>query len=392
MTPPTKQRVVASLGDLVDVMRRADGFADVREALSRGESAAIDGAWGSSCALAAAALAGDRGPIAAKRRKKDAAADGNGDDDMRTGPVLLVVLPRISEVEDFAVDLAGFLGREPEILPAWESVPKAQQATDPVFTGRMRLLRQFSASSNLQPEKAESQQPASPREAAPRGVIVTSFPALLQPVPSKEQVAGSTRTLAVGEAVDPEQLVRWLVERGFARVAAIELPGEFSMHGGILDLFPQTETDPFRIEFFGDEIESIRRFDVATQRKIEDLPEVGITVLAVPVDSAAAPAAEEASTASALRTGDDLASAHLIDWLPAGSWIIFIELPEMLDEGRHYLGRLDNPRGFYGVEATFKRCIDFPTVTIAAISGESAETVCHLRTESIEGFDVPAPE
>ena len=401
MTSPTKKRVVANLGDLVDVMRLADGFADVRKALSRGESAAIDGAWGSSCALAAAALAGNglaeagrsdtaqksrRGADPEKSRKKGAGG-GNGDSDeaSRSGPVLLVVLPRISEVDDFAVDLAGFLGRQPEILPASESMPKAQQATDPVFTGRMRVLRQFAAIPDLPVVNKESQTAAKAREAGPpRNVVVTSFPALLQPVPSREQVAASTRTLAVGETVEPEHLVRWLVERGFARVAAIELPGEFSMHGGILDLFPQTETDPLRIEFFGDEIESIRRFDAATQRKIEDLPEVGITVLAVPSDPEAAPAREEASPAAA--------SAHLVDWLPPGSWIVFVELPDMLDEGRHYLGRLDNPRGFYGVEATFKRCIDFPTVTIAAISGESAETVCHLKTESVERFDVPAPE
>ncbi|HEY2253121.1 MAG TPA: transcription-repair coupling factor [Planctomycetaceae bacterium] len=408
MTSPTKQRVVANLGDLVDVMRRADGFADVREALSRGESAAIDGAWGSSCALAAAALAADSPAHKAegKGRKKGPDASHAAASDSHSGPVLLVVLPRISEVDDFAVDLGGFLGREPEILPAWESVPSAQQATDPVFTGRMRLLRQFAASTEQPAGRqfknlSDNSQPVTPGPSAPRGegsirapqsVVVTSFPALLQPVPSRDQVAASTRRLAVGETVDPEQLVRWLVESGFARVAAIELPGEFSMHGGILDLFPQTEADPFRIEFYGDEIESIRRFDATTQRKIEDLREVGITVLAVAGENHAAPAREEASTAAANSIGGDFAGAHVIDWLPAGSWIIFIELPEMLDEGRHYLGRLDNPRGFYGVEATFKRCIDFPTVTIAAISGESAETVCHLKTESVERFDVPAPE
>ena len=269
----TKPRGVANLRDLVDVMRQADGFADVREALSRGESAAIDGAWGSSCALAAAALAGS-GPLdkaQEKRRKKGAGSDGNGDreNDSRSGPVLLVVLPRISEVDDFAIDLAGFLGREPEVLPAWESVPKAQQATDPVFTGRMRLLRQFAANRPQQPvANRQVQTETKLRETEPpQAVVVTSFPALLQPVPSREQVAASTRTLAVGETIEPEQLVRWLVDRGFARVAAIELSGEFSMHGGILDLFPQTEADPFRIEFFGDEIESIRRFDATTQRK-----------------------------------------------------------------------------------------------------------------------------
>src|SRR5579864_2016019 len=99
----TKPRSVAELVDLVGVMRRADGFADVREALSRGESAAIDGAWGSSCALAAAALAGGgqggktRSEADQKKRKTASATPGNGelDDEPHSGPVLLVVLPRI---------------------------------------------------------------------------------------------------------------------------------------------------------------------------------------------------------------------------------------------------------------------------------------------------------
>ena len=101
----TKTRGVAELVDLVGVMRRAEGFADVREALLRGASAAIDGAWGSSCALAAAALAGDAGKDRGAMPGRVAMPAGRIPE-----PVLLVVLPRISEVDDFAVDLAGFLG------------------------------------------------------------------------------------------------------------------------------------------------------------------------------------------------------------------------------------------------------------------------------------------
>jgi transcription-repair coupling factor (superfamily II helicase) len=398
----TKPRVIANLGDLVDVMRMADGFADVRAALLRGESAAVDGAWGSSCALAAAALA-DGVKREGRREKERRPKDG---DACSTGPVMLVVLPRISEVDDFAVDLACFLGRELDILPAWEAVPKAQQATDPVFTGRMRVLREMDRAASAARQQAATHPPAARSSESflpPQRVIVTSFPALLQPTPSREQVAESTRTLRVGEAADPEQLVRWLVARGFERVAAIELPGEFSMHGGILDIYPQTEANPLRIEFYGDEIESIRRFDPATQRKIEDLREVGLTVLGVASEEADGPLVAPPSggrkrsdaivqPAEAGATNERYGAAHLIDWLPAGSWIVLVELTEMLDEGRHYLGRLDNPRGFFGTETTFKRCIEFPTVTIAAISSASAETVCHLKTESVERFSVPAAE
>jgi transcription-repair coupling factor (superfamily II helicase) len=382
----TKPRVVAGLVDLVGVMRRADGFAEVREALLRGASAAIDGAWGSSCALVVAALAGDQSdsesfrPSASLPLRIGGNGRGAGADNVTPAePVLLVVLPRISEVDDFAVDLAGFLGADPEILPSWESLPREQRATDPVLAGRMRVLRALDA-----PGPADRGEGG-----APRRTIVTSLPALLQPVPSRAEFAASTRTIRVGEAVDPEALIAWLVVRGFERVAGIELPGEFSMHGGILDLYPHTATDPLRIEFFGDEVESIRRFDAASQRKIEDLCEAHVTALG------RTPATDSTGTVTSSNgspAGPAYGQAHLADWLPAGSWILLVELAEMLDEGRNYLGRLDNPRGFFGVDATFKRCIEFPTVTVAAISGDSTETACHLRTESVERFDVPAPE
>src|SRR5262245_5411665 len=267
----TKPPVVAELVDLVGVMRRADGFAEVREALLRGESAAIDGAWGSSCALAAAALVADQRDVEAlrsgtstvgrNRRAKGAAAanispsplvgEGRGGGASALGPstptltlphqgggncpsaptrvgdpVLMVVLPRISEVDDLDVDMAGFLGRPPEILPAWEALPREQKATDPVLTGRMRVLRDLD-----RPPAAPSEGPAEPdgpplsrhlatrrsRDARPLAeddapfqlpesggpsrTIVTSFPALLQPVPSRTQIAESTRTLRVGEAL-----------------------------------------------------------------------------------------------------------------------------------------------------------------------------------------------
>jgi len=411
----TKPRRVAELVDLVGVMRRADGFAEVREALLRGESAAIDGAWGSSCALAVAALAADD-------EGKGEAAEARGDQGrqvhptppappLRRGgeaqgaasqpislaeissaePVLLVVLPRISEVDDFAVDLAGFLGRAPDIFPAWEALPREQKATDPVLTGRMRVLRSLderALDESGKPAETESAQ----KGRLPERTLVTSLPALLLPVPSRAEIAASTRTLRVGESIDPAQLIAWLIERGFERVTAIELPGEFSMHGGILDLFPATESDPLRVEFFGDQVESIRRFDAATQRKIEDLSEVGVTALGQTSNATGEDGAGSAKNTVAPHAAGSQGQAHLADWLPAGSWIVLVELTEMLDEGRHYLGRLDNPRGFFGVEATFQRCIEFPTVTVAAISGDSAETVCHLRTESVERFDVPATE
>jgi transcription-repair coupling factor (superfamily II helicase) len=167
-------------------------------------------------------------------------------------------LPRISEVDDFAVDLAGrtltFFRRG--------SAPARAEGERPRLTARMRVLREL-----------DTTRGAPARGGAPRRAIVTSLPALLQPVPSRAEIAAATRTLRVGQSVDPEAFIRWLVEQGFERVTAIELPGELSMHGGIL---PAGERSFCRV--FRDEIESIRCL-TSPSATIEDLAEANVTAL-----------------------------------------------------------------------------------------------------------------
>jgi transcription-repair coupling factor (superfamily II helicase) len=286
-------------------------------------------------------------------------------------------------VDDFVVDLAGFLGTPPAVLPAWETLSRTtSSASDPVFTGRLKILRELLA-------RGSSSTTQDFEPVLPERVIVTSLPALLQPVPAPDALARATRTIRVGETIDPEEFVRWLVDQGFERVAAIGLPGEFCMHGGILDIFPHAEAEPIRIELFGDEIESIRRFEVESQRRIADLQTAALTVVRPPGGS---PSGEDSPSESPAGTPPVDDTAHLIDCLPAGSWIALVELAEMQEEGRHYLARLDNPRGFFGVEATLKRCVARPTVTIAALAADGFDTSCHLRIQSVERFDVPAAE
>jgi transcription-repair coupling factor (superfamily II helicase) len=331
------------LPQLVRQLHGADGFGEVVASLKAGDSAAIDGAWGSSCALVAAALAHELSPASSSPLP------------LSPSPTLLVVLPRIHEVDDYAVDLEAFLGEPPLIFPAWETLPSEQDVTDAVFGGRLRVLRALD-------------------ESPPRA-IVTSLPALLQPVPSRAEREQATRLLRVGDEIDVDAFLLWLVDRGFTRVPAIEVPGEFSMHGGIVDVFPPDAFDPLRLEFFGDELESIRRFDVESQRKVEDLDEAPLTLVA-PVNPSDSSAAGE----------------QFVDALPAGSWIVLSELQELVSEGKNYLQRLDEPRGLFSVEATMARCTRHPTATIATISADSLETTCHLRIESIERFVGPRTE
>ncbi|MEW4489794.1 transcription-repair coupling factor [Thalassoglobus sp. JC818] len=330
---PGQKHEIRELPDLVQTLSVVDSFQAVVDALRRGSSGTIDGAWGSSCALVAAAIA-----------------------QSAPGP-LVIVLPRISEVEDHALDVASFLEDSPVIFPAWEALPKEHSVSDSVFGARLRVLQSMESG------------------ACPK-IIVTTLPALLQPVPARSERESSTRLLKIGETIDSDELLKWLVDRGFERVPAIEKPGEFAVHGGIIDLFPPDAIDPIRMELFGDEIDSLRLFDVETQRKVQDLKESRLV--------AVAPADETAS--------EPLGTASFLDSLPDNSWIMISELTDLVDEGKKYLQRLENPRGLYSVDATLAKCTEKPTVSVAALSEASFEITSHLQIESTERFSGPKNE
>lgn len=103
------------------------------------------------------------------------------------------------------------------------------------------------------------------------GLLVTSAEAIVPRVPPPDQVRQETLVLHPGMAIDPNQLLGRLITQGFERVEFVEAPGEVALRGGILDVYPFTGTHPLRLEFFGDEIDTIREFDPRTQRSISHL-------------------------------------------------------------------------------------------------------------------------
>jgi len=307
--------------ELAGRLERQEGFGEVVAALARGQAATLDGVWGSSCALAAAALA-----------------------ERASGP-LVVVCPTNDDAEAFLDDLALFSRLSAERFAAWEVLPGERLVLDEIQGDRLRLLKLLGGND-------------SPK------VIVASIQGLIQPVPAPATLAAQTRAIAVGDEVDTEELSRWLVENGFQNVTAVELPGEFSHRGGIVDLFAPDWYDPVRVEFFGDQIESIRRFEVSSQRSLAQLDRVELTVL----DPA----------------GDH--RGHLSDYLPDGSWFLLVEPEEIQEEGTHYLQRLERPQDMHNLAAVLEQVVRFPSVTASAIAASSAETMCQLRIESVERF------
>jgi transcription-repair coupling factor (superfamily II helicase) len=209
--------------------------------------------------------------------------------------------------------------------------------------------------------------------------VVTHVHALLQPVPERRRLAALTRTIRVGDEVDLRDLMKWLVDNGFHATSAVELPGEVSLRGGILDVFASDWFDPVRIEFFGDQVESIRRFEVASQRSLTRLGAVEITLAAAGRHVAPEGSPKGPDGAPAVR-------GHLADYLPGASWFLLVEPSDLQDEGRHYLERVERPQDLHHVAAVLEQVVRFPSVAAWSVAPGTYETTCRLKIESVERF------
>ncbi|MBC7235046.1 MAG: transcription-repair coupling factor [Chloroflexi bacterium] len=112
---------------------------------------------------------------------------------------------------------------------------------------------------------------------AGRGLLVTaSIWALMTKSISPMAFRRATRTLGVGDVIPLYRLLDYLARAGYESVPVVERPGTFSHRGSIVDVYPPNRTEPVRIDFFGDEIDSIRTFDPGTQRSIDTIRQVTI--------------------------------------------------------------------------------------------------------------------
>ncbi len=106
--------------------------------------------------------------------------------------------------------------------------------------------------------------------------IITTFSALMAPQVPLSVMEENVIAISRGKEVDERQLAKKLVEMGYEKNYQVEAPGQFSIRGGIVDVFDLTEENPYRIELWGEEVDSIRSFDILSQRSIEKLESIHI--------------------------------------------------------------------------------------------------------------------
>ncbi len=214
-------------------------------------------------------------------------------------PVWLVVTEEVRGLDALAEDLAFFAAADgaapPEVLVFPEAQADAREKREAFEASADRLT----VLSRLRGRGGA---------AAPLVVLATPA-ALVQPVPPPEDLAAREAVLRPGAGRRFAELVALLREFDYDSEAVCEAPGQYAVRGGIIDLYPVTARRPYRLDFFGDDLESIHALDPVTQRSGEPVAEVTVT---------AAPHAHGAARA-----------ASVLDHLPAAAHAALLEPPTL---------------------------------------------------------------
>ena len=182
----------------------------------------------------------------------------------RNAPVLFITADE-NEAEA-ALHAMAFFAPEMRLLafPAWDCLPydRASPKSD-IESMRLATLAYLASGAAL----------AKGVEAA---VIVTSVAAVLQRVPPRATIAEASFQARAGEEVNRDALVAFLAANGYGRADTVRDPGDFALRGGIVDLWPPGFDDPLRLDFFGETLEAIRKFDAGTQLSNDSLGHVAL--------------------------------------------------------------------------------------------------------------------
>ncbi len=304
------------------------------ESLTSVRSVTADGAWGSSAAILAGALA------------------------MRTERPVLLAVAHLDDADEAAADIGLYQPDLPpgavETFPALEVMPGETEVSTELLADRLTV-----ASRVL-------------RDDQPR-VLVAPVQALMQAVPDEATIRSQVREVAKGETVDPAELVKWLTEAGYRRVDAVEEPGDFAGRGGIVDVFPSGGPTAFRIDFFGDEVDTIAEIDVESMgsgREHDRLRLVG-------------PCAGEPQ--------DDERTTSLWSLLETRTLVVLNETLELSEQARGYYERLTEPENIYAPRAVLEGLQRFPFVEanqFPAAGGGATRAAMPVR--SLRHFDEDA--
>ena len=332
-----------ALGRLV----AARPLVELAHTLSKHKAVSASGLWGSSVAAVIAAL------------------------EKQLHRPIVLVCGHLDEADDLADDIELFVGRRPDGLPALELGGSLGHLSEEQVSNRLQLISQYAA--------------GVPRDT----LLVAPIQALMQSVPSRQQLELLIRTIKPGDELEPEKLIVWLTEHGYNRLEQVEVPGDFAVRGGIIDLYLPGEFEASgdqvgltaRIDFFGDQIESIKKFDLDTLGSLEALPSLRIMDI----------------KGSLPEVGE---STNLFTYLPDDAIVVLWAPLEIAEQAKSYLDRLPEVKGIYPLNAVLRQAQRFALLELSQFDqGATAmpslvggQEVPHVRLpiQSLQRFETEA--
>jgi transcription-repair coupling factor (superfamily II helicase) len=296
------------------------GLGDFQSAVGRwvsGKPFYWEGAWGGAVA-----------PLVCAVRRK-------------VGRPLLVLVAHHQEAESTARDIEFFSQEESLVFP-----PGSEDVPDDAFEqqemiDRLQVLARLDRyNADLATKKPSAKNPSAKKSVAKGAsskseiiqaakgsgvpVVVATMQSIMQCVPSPEQLRSDRKTIMVGGTLDLREFKEWLESVGYRSTTSVRMVGEYTARGGILDVYPPDVAEPYRIELFDNEIESIRTFDTVTQRSIQRAERVDLI-------SAKDVAREEGT---------------LLDYLPSDTMVLFSEPTAGMHQAMLFQARVPFPERF----------------------------------------------
>ena len=244
----------------------------------------------------------------------------------------------------------------PLFYPAWEILPhEAKLPHVDVISERLETLVALADVDNAERGTGNAEP-----------IIVTSVPALLQRTFAPETLREQTKNFQRGDRIDPLELAEWLEEQGYEPEAQVNHKGEMALRGGILDIFPLTTPWPVRLEFFGDELDSLRYFDPITQISKETIG--GVTV---------PPGGElgilkRLTGNSELPTRNDPVVATLLDYLPSETIFLLCEPDAIEQQAENYAETIPAGDPFFLSWDEFRARLQTRGLSVVSISESDA--------------------
>ncbi|MEX0876583.1 MAG: transcription-repair coupling factor [Phycisphaerales bacterium] len=279
----------------------------------------------------------------------------------RTRRPVLIVCAHVDEAEDILAESHAVTPNEAKraaVFPALELAPGESSVSAELFAARASMIAGIRA----------GQTPP---------VLIAPIAALMQPVPSAERIGRLVREIRRGDEINPSSLIEWMAEAGYERIDAVEFPGQFASRGGIIDIFPPSgpggEQIPVRIDFFGDEIDSIAEIDLDTMGSDRT------------IDSVLLGAVGEAQLKA---TRDD---RSVLEYLSTDTIVLLAETFEVVEQGRGYYERISDGRSIFGPPAVLKllesRFHALAEVNQFSAGKSGADQLVHLPVETLPPFD-----